>query len=71
MAGRLRGKTASVVRADSSCVLRDTEQYRDNVVDEYDEYAYDIYYDETWSQVYEAQGTEFVTSQLGTDMSGW
>jgi hypothetical protein len=37
------------------------------VVDEYEEYAYDIYYEETWSQVYEAQGTEFVTTQLGTD----
>jgi hypothetical protein len=59
-----RGSAA--VRAET-CVLRDTDRYRDAVVDEYEEYAYDIYYEETTSQVYEARGTEFVLTQLGAD----
>jgi hypothetical protein len=50
-----------------TCLMKDTESYRDTVVDEYDEYAFDIYYEETYSQIYEAQGTEFVPVDLKTD----
>jgi hypothetical protein len=50
-----------------SCVLRDAETYQDRVVDDYEEYAYNIYYEETWDLVYQAQGTEFVVTELGSD----
>jgi hypothetical protein len=50
-----------------TCIVKDTQQYQDRVVDEYDEYAYNIYYEETYALLYEAQGTEFVVTQLGTD----
>jgi hypothetical protein len=50
-----------------SCILKDSGTYRDNVIDDYEEYAYDIYYEETWSQVYQAQGTEFVVTALESD----
>jgi hypothetical protein len=50
-----------------SCILKDSGVYRDNVIDDYEEYAYDIYYEETWSQVYQAQGTEFVVTALESD----
>ncbi len=56
----------AAVRA-GTCVMKDTEAYRDSIVDEYDEYAYNIYYEETYAQIYEAQGTEFVPAQLGSD----
>lgn len=51
----------------STCILKDTERYDDRVVDDYEEYAYNIYYEETYEQVYEARGTEFVVTSLGTD----
>ena len=54
------------VRA-GTCVLRDTQSYEDEVVDEYEEFAYDIYYEETWNRIYQAQGTEFAVTTLGTD----
>jgi hypothetical protein len=54
------------VRA-GTCTLKDTTTYQDTVADEYDEYAYNIYYEETYSQIYEAQGTEFVQTTLKTD----
>ena len=50
-----------------TCVLKDTERYDDRVVDDYEEYAYNIYYEETYQKVYEAQGTEFVVTSLGSD----
>lgn len=50
-----------------TCVLKQTERYDDQVVDDYEEYAYNIYYEETYQQVYEAQGTEFVVTSLGSD----
>jgi hypothetical protein len=55
-----------VVRA-GSCVARDAKTYQDKVVDDYDEYAYNIYYEESWQQIYQAQGTEFVETSLGRD----
>ena len=36
-------------------------------MDDYEEYAYDIYYEETWDKTYETQGTEFVVTTLGSD----
>ena len=54
------------VRA-GTCVLRDAKTYQDTVVDDYEEYAYNIYYEETWDQIYQAQGTEFVVTALGSD----
>jgi hypothetical protein len=50
-----------------TCVLKDTTAYHDTVVDEYDEYAFNIYYEETYSQIYEAQGTDFRPTTLKTD----
>jgi len=50
-----------------TCVLKDADTYQDRVVDDYEEYAYDIYYEETTDQVYEARGTDFVATTLGSD----
>jgi hypothetical protein len=50
-----------------TCVMKDTDTYQDKVVDDYEEYAYDIYYDETWDKTYQAWGTEFVVTALGGD----
>jgi hypothetical protein len=50
-----------------SCIEKDTDTYRDSVVDDYEEYAYNIYYEETWDKTYETRGTEFVVSTLGSD----
>ena len=38
----------------------DTEQ----IVDDYDEYAYNIYYEETEDELYEAAGDSFAVTQL-------
>jgi hypothetical protein len=50
-----------------TCVSRDAQTYQDKVVDDYEEYAYNIYYEETWDKTYQAQGTEFVVTALGKD----
>lgn len=50
-----------------SCILKDANTYRDTVIEDYEEYAYDIYYEETYQDVYNAQGTEFAVTALGTD----
>jgi hypothetical protein len=54
----------SRVRAET-CVQADTG--REQVVGQRDEFAYEIYYEETWSQVYQAQGIEFTVTELGSD----
>lgn len=54
------------VRA-GTCVRKDAKTHQDKVVDDYEEYAYNIYYEETWSEVYQAQGTNFTITSLGTD----
>jgi hypothetical protein len=54
------------VRAET-CVSRDTGRWNDQPSDQYDEYAYNIYYDETWQKPYQAEGAEFVTTTLGGD----
>jgi hypothetical protein len=50
-----------------TCVRRDTDRSREELADEYEEYAYNIYYEETYEQPYEARGAEFVTTSLGSD----
>jgi hypothetical protein len=50
-----------------SCIQKDANTYRDTVIDDYEEYAYNIYYEETYQQVYNAQGTQFVVTALGKD----
>jgi hypothetical protein len=50
-----------------TCVMKDTDTYQDNVVDDYEEYAYNIYYEEMWDKTYQARGTEFVVTALGDD----
>jgi hypothetical protein len=50
-----------------TCTLRDTEAYDMVPVDEYEEYAYNIYYEETEGQAYEAQGLDFESVSLGSD----
>jgi len=50
-----------------TCVLQDAQTYQDRVVDDYEEYAYNIYHEETWDKTYQAQGTEFVATALGMD----
>ncbi len=50
-----------------TCIQKDTGNSREELADEYEEYAYNIYHEETYQQVYEAQGTEFVITSLGSD----
>jgi len=50
-----------------TCILKDSSTYNDRLVDEYDEYAYNLYYEETYQQLYEARGTEFTVTSLGGD----
>jgi hypothetical protein len=50
-----------------TCIQKDTGNAREEWVDEYEEYAYNIYYEETYQEVYEAQGAEFSITSLGSD----
>jgi len=58
--------------SDPDCtVLPDTCQMRlredkftENKVDEYDDYAYNIYYEEEEGKIYEASGTDFAVTEL-------
>jgi hypothetical protein len=50
-----------------SCIQKDTDTYRDTIVDDYEEYAYDIYYEETSDETYETRGATFVVTTLGSD----
>jgi hypothetical protein len=50
-----------------TCILQDAKTYQDRVVDDYEEYAYNIYYEETTAQPYQAQGTNFTVTALGSD----
>jgi hypothetical protein len=61
-----RSDSIATVRP-GSCIGKDTDTYRDTVVDDYEEYAYDIYYEETWDKTYEPRGTEFVVTTLSSD----
>lgn len=51
----------------ASCELRDTGQFGNSPSSTYDEYAFNLYWEETWDKVYQAQGTDFVVTQLGGD----
>jgi hypothetical protein len=50
-----------------TCLVATTTAYDEVPIKEYDELAYNIYWEETGDQVYEAQGADFVTIQLGSD----
>lgn len=50
-----------------TCVMKDADTFQEVVREDYDEYAYNLYYEETWSKVYQAQGIEFVVTELGSD----
>lgn len=54
------------VRA-GTCILKDTDTYQDKVVDDYEEYVYNIYYEELEQTTYQVRGTEFVVTALGRD----
>jgi hypothetical protein len=54
------------VRA-GTCIMKDANTYTDTEIDNYDEYAYNIYYEETYALIYEVSGTEFVVSELNSD----
>jgi hypothetical protein len=45
------------------------DRYTELTVDEYDDYAYNIYFEETEGRLYEASGTTFVTTQLNPPTS--
>lgn len=48
-----------------TCQLRERgDTYTEQTVDEYDDYAYSIYYEETEGQIYEAVAQDFVVTQL-------
>jgi hypothetical protein len=59
-------ETNGVVQV-GTCVMKQTDAYNDTLVDEYDEYTYNIYYEETYQRLYEASGTQFTVTQLETD----
>ena len=50
-----------------TCVSRDTDTYHDTVIEDYEEFAYEIYFEETWDRIYQAQGSEFVGTNFGSD----
>ncbi len=50
-----------------TCTMEDSDSYREEVREDYDEYAYDIYFEETWEKIYQSQGTQFVEATLGSD----
>jgi hypothetical protein len=50
-----------------TCLMKDSDTSREEVRDDYDEYAYNIYFEETWKKTYQAQGTQFLEASLGSD----
>jgi hypothetical protein len=59
--------TTTVELVGSQQIDESTEQ----VVDDYDEYAYNIYYEETEAKVYEAAGDAFAVTQLNERKDWW
>ncbi len=48
-----------------TCQMRPREdKFTENQVDEYDDYAYNIYYEEEEDKIYEASGTDFAVTEL-------
>jgi hypothetical protein len=60
-------QSAQGIVQQATCVLKPTGQFNDQPTRTYDEFAVNSYYDETWRKTYDAQGTEFVTTELGGD----
>jgi hypothetical protein len=55
-----------------TCEVREREDsYTERVVDEYDDYAYSIYYEEIESKLYEAIGDRFAVTQLNANRDWW
>jgi hypothetical protein len=50
-----------------TCLMKDSDTSRQEVRDDYEEFAYDIYFEETWKKTYQAQGTQFLEATLGSD----
>jgi hypothetical protein len=55
-----------------TCEMREREdEYSERVVDEYDDYAYNIYYEEAEGKLYEAAGDSFTVTQLNAPTDWW
>lgn len=55
-----------------TCQVQEREdRYTERTVDDYDEYAYSIYYEETEDRLYEAAGQDFVSTQLNARKEWW
>ena len=55
-----------------TCELRErADRTSERVVDEYDDYAYSIYYEELEGKLYEAAGDSFVVTQLNAPTDRW
>jgi len=55
-----------------TCELRERrDQYAERKVDEYDDYAYNIYYEETEDRLYEADADTFVVTALNPKRDWW
>jgi hypothetical protein len=49
----------------STCQMRPREdKFTENKIDEYDDFAYNIYYEEEEAKIYEASGTDFAVTEL-------
>jgi hypothetical protein len=49
----------------AKCQMRPREdKFTESKIDEYDDYAYSIYYEEEEAKIYEASGTDFVVTEL-------
>jgi hypothetical protein len=75
----VQGRWRSDCEADAGCTVlpgtcevREREdRYTEQTVDDYDEYAYSIYYEETEEQLYEAAGEDFVVTRLNESRDWW
>ena len=55
-----------------TCEVRErADKYTERQVDDYDEYAYNIYYEETEGLLYEAATDDFVVTQLNESKDWW
>ena len=55
-----------------TCEMREREdKYTERVVDDYDDYAYNIYYEELEEKLYEATGDKFEVTRLNEDEEWW
>ena len=55
-----------------TCELRErADQYAERKIDEYDDYGYNIYYEETESKLYETAADTFVVTELNPKRDWW